>query len=73
MSDWRDDPEVVDAYDEKKASILQDLEKIKAAKFCVIDNNCGTFVLKGGEQVELCGSDVLIALCQLLNVRLEWE
>lgn len=84
MSDWRVDPKMVDDYierdepiaddvDEKTVSILQDLEKIKAAKFCVIDNNCGTFVLEGGEQVELCGSDALIALCQLFNVRLEWE
>jgi len=50
-------------------SISAQLEKIKLAEFCVPDNNCGTFVLQGGEQIEICGRDLLVGLCLLLGIK----
>jgi hypothetical protein len=58
---------------EKIKSIMDDVEKIKGAEFCVPDNNCGVFVLPNGEHIEICGGDLLIALCQLLGIKIEWD
>lgn len=52
----------------KIESIKADFELIKTATMCVADNNCGIFVLPDGRQVELCGLDVLIALCMSLGI-----
>ena len=57
----------------REESIKLDLEKIKAAKLCIIDNNAGLFQLPNGEQVEIAGQDVIIALALLLSIPYEWE
>ena len=59
--------------EERIKSILSDLEKAKQARVCIIDNNAGIFVLPNGEQVEIAGEDILLALCHLINVPYEWE
>ena len=58
---------------ERIKSIRSDIEKVKTAKFCVPDGNCGIFVLPSGEHVEICGIDLLIAVCELLHIKIEWE
>ena len=47
---------------------MTDLERLREAEFCVPDNNCGTFVMRDGEHIEVCGRDLLVALCALLDV-----
>lgn len=60
--------------EEKIKSVLADLEKIKSAEFCVPEGNqCGIFVLPSGEHIEICGIDLLIAICELLKIEIEWD
>lgn len=54
-------------------SVMADIEKIKQAKFCVPDANCGIFVLEDGPHISICGQDLIIGVCQMLNIKIEWD
>ena len=59
--------------EELKQNILTDYEKITDAELCVIDNNCGIFVLPSGERVEICGTDMIIAVAVSNGIRVMYE